>query len=85
MMEGTAYILAAERGPIVYCAEGVDNDGKAYSAVLPEDAAFEETAFAIGDKTYPALKASNGLMLIPYCLWGNRKPGNDLQVWFKEK
>ena len=33
----------------------------------------------------PALKASNGLKLIPYCLWDNREPGNELQVWFREK
>ena len=23
--------------------------------------------------------------LIPYCLWGNREPGNEMQVWFREK
>ena len=33
----------------------------------------------------PALKASNGLKLIPYCLWDNREPGNELQFWFREK
>ena len=77
--------LAVERGPIVYCAEGFDNGGKAYEATLPADATFTDDTITIGDKTYPALKASNGLKLIPYCLWGNRQPGNELQVWFKEK
>ena len=77
--------LAVERGPIVYCAEGFDNGGKAYGAVLPADATFEDTTISIGDKTFPALKASNGLVLIPYFLWGNREPGNELQVWFSEK
>ena len=75
--------LAVERGPIVYCAEGVDNDGKAFDAELPENATFEDDTIKIGDKSYPALKASNGLKLIPYCLWGNRSPGNELQVWMK--
>ena len=75
--------LAVERGPIVYCAEGCDNGGKAYDAVLPADATFEDDTIAIGGKTYPALKASNGLKLIPYCIWGNREPGNELQCWFK--
>ena len=74
-----------ERGPVVYCAEGFDNGGKAYGAVLPADATFEDTTVSIGDKTFPALKASNGLVLIPYFLWGNREPGNELQVWFAEK
>ena len=76
--------LAVERGPIVYCAEGVDNGGKAYEATLPADATFTDDTITIGDKTYPALKASNGLKLIPYCLWGNREPGNELQCWFRE-
>jgi len=35
--------LAVEKGPIVYCAEGVDNGGKAYAATLPADATFSET------------------------------------------
>ena len=77
--------LAVERGPIVYCAEGCDNGGKAYDATLPADATFADDVITIGDKTYPALKASNGLKLIPYCLWGNREPGNEMQVWFRER
>lgn len=32
-----------------------------------------------------ALRASNGLRLVPYCLWGNREPGNEMQIWFLEK
>ena len=75
--------LAVEKGPIVYCAEGFDNGGKAFEASLPADATFADDSITIGDKTYPALKASNGLKLIPYCLWGNRQPGNELQVWFR--
>ena len=76
--------LAVERGPIVYCAEGCDNGGKAYAATLPADATFADDTVTIGGKAFPALKASNGLKLIPYCIWGNRQPGNDLQCWFKE-
>ena len=76
--------LAVERGPIVYCAEGCDNNGKAYDATLPADATFTDDTITIGGKVYPALKASNGLKLIPYCLWDNREPGNEMQVWFKE-
>ena len=77
--------LAVERGPIVYCAEGCDNGGKAYDAALPSDVTFADDTIAIGDKTFPALKASNGLKLIPYCLWDNREPGNEMQVWFKDE
>ena len=76
--------LAVEKGPIVYCAEGFDNEGKAFEAALPPDVTFADDSIAIGDKTYPALKASNGLKLIPYCLWDNRQPGNEMQVWFRQ-
>ena len=76
--------LAVERGPIVWCAEGCDNGGEAFRSMLPADATFADDKITIGDKTFPALKASNGLKLIPYCLWGNREPGNDMQVWFAE-
>ena len=76
--------LAVERGPIVYCAEGCDNGGKAFDAALPADATFADDTITIGDKEFPALRASNGLKLVPYCLWGNRKPGNELETWFRE-
>lgn len=77
--------LAVERGPLVYCAEGIDNEGKAFEAVLPADVTFSEDTIIIGDKTFLSLKASNGLKLVPYFLWGNRSPGNEMQVWFRER
>ena len=76
--------LAVERGPIVYCAEGIDNDGKAYGAVLPGDATFAVEELKVGDSEVSALRASNGLVLVPYCVWGNRAPGGEMQVWFRE-
>ena len=74
--------LAVERGPIVYCAEGTDNDGKAFDACIPADATFAEGTVEIGGQPFPSLKSSNGVTLIPYCLWDNRKPGNEMQTWF---
>ena len=76
--------LAVERGPVVFCAEGADNDGKAFDAAVPADATFAESRFAIGDQVFPSLKSSNGVTLVPYCVWGNRLPGNDMQTWFLE-
>ena len=77
--------LAVERGPILYCAEGADNARPLLDASLPEDATFTEETVIIGDKTFPALRASNGLKLVPYCIWGNRQGGNEMQTWFLEK
>ena len=76
--------LAVERGPIVYCAEGCDNGGKAYDASLPADAVFIGELLQIGDQRFVTLRASNGLKLVPYCIWGNREPGNEMQCWFRE-
>jgi DUF1680 family protein len=33
--------VALERGPVVYCAEAVDNGGRAFNLVLPDDAPLE--------------------------------------------
>lgn len=76
--------VAIERGPILYCLEAHDNKGDVFNAVLPPDATFTDTSITIGDKVFPALKASNGLIFIPYCLWNNRTPGNAMQVWLNE-
>lgn len=77
--------LAVERGPILFCAEGADNKIALLDAALPAEATFKEETVRIGDKTFPALRASNGLRLIPYCIWGNRESGNEMQCWFKEQ
>lgn len=74
--------LAVERGPLVYCAEGIDNGGAAYAARIPPDATFTDEAIAIGDRSFSALRASNGILLVPYCVWGNREKNGELQTWF---
>ena len=33
--------VALQRGPIVYCVEGADNNGKAWNIILPEKAEFK--------------------------------------------
>ncbi|MBW1819830.1 MAG: glycoside hydrolase family 127 protein, partial [Deltaproteobacteria bacterium] len=33
--------VALERGPLVYCAEGVDNDGRVHDIVVPDNSAFQ--------------------------------------------
>lgn len=74
--------LAVMRGPVVYCAEGFDNNGKAYYAALPNDEKFTESKIDICGQEFVSLKSSSGITLIPYCTWGNRKSGNDMQTWF---
>ena len=77
--------LAVERGPIVYCAEGADNGGNAFDAVVPADATFSDGRVETGGQSFPSLRSSNGVTLVPYCIWGNRQPGNEMQTWFPVK
>ena len=74
--------LAVMRGPVLYCAEGIDNGGKAFKAVVPADATFAEGEIAIGGERFTSLTSSNGVVLVPYFVWGNREPGNEMQTWF---
>ena len=74
--------LAVERGPLVYCAEAVDNGGKAFSAVLPVDAAFTEGEMEIASTKMVSLKGG-GLTLVPYFAWWHRGAG-EMQTWFAE-
>ena len=88
--------LAVERGPIVYCAEGVDNDGHALDKVLPAAATFTVTSCNILGNVYPALSAEGFTMmrglkgctaqktpvtLVPYFAWCHRGAG-EMQTWF---
>ena len=72
--------FAVERGPLVYCAEGADNGGKALSAVLPLDATFERGEIEIASTKMVSLKGG-GLTLVPYFAWCHRGAG-EMQTWF---
>jgi DUF1680 family protein len=73
--------VAVERGPIVYCAEQVDNpDG-----VLSREVAAGEK---ISNKFVPdelegivELTSESGLILVPYYSWSHRGLG-EMEVWF---
>ena len=78
---------ALQRGPLVYCAEGIDNGGTAISLVIPEKAAFAPEFHADLLKGVVVLKGKadgRDVTLIPYYAWANRGPG-EMQVWFKQK
>jgi uncharacterized protein len=82
--------VALERGPIVFCAEGIDNNGKALDLVIPDGAVFK-TEFM--DDLLNGIMTINGnvartdgtlaeLMAIPYYAWSHRGPG-EMTVWFQ--
>ncbi len=78
--------VAVQRGPLVYCAEGVDNGGKAIELKIRKDERFE-TNFSdelpggitvISSK--PRNKKDSRVTLVPYYAWAHRDPG-EMAVW----
>lgn len=88
--------LAVERGPLVFCAEAIDNTGHALNLAVPTDATFTESTVSFLGHTFVALKAPAQSVtadllgkrttqpvtatLIPYFAWCHRGAG-EMQVW----
>jgi DUF1680 family protein len=49
--------VAIQRGPIVYCIEGADNNSKAWDVIIPENTKFETKDYKILDENVKALTA----------------------------
>ena len=49
--------IAMQRGPIVYCVEGADNNGKAWNVIVPQNTKFETTDYKVVDERVKALTA----------------------------
>ena len=89
--------VALQRGPLMYCAEWVDNHGKAANLIIPNNTKFTtqfQPALLHGVKVLtaevPAVIVANGnsistvkqkLTAIPYYSWANRGQG-EMMVWF---
>jgi hypothetical protein len=54
--------MALQRGPLIYCFEGADNNGKAWNMVLPANANFSTTNFTI--KNEPVLALVSNLPVV---------------------
>ena len=80
-VEGNRDRVAVERGPLVYCAEGADNGGKALELTLPDYAALaaEHDSGLLGGVT---TIRGGGITLIPYYAWSHRGAG-EMNVWLK--
>jgi DUF1680 family protein len=91
--------VALQRGPIVYCLEGVDNGGSVRDLVLPRDVALTPS---YDDHLLGGVEVVRGEALevtlagdkrqtrrkafqaVPYSTWDNRQPG-PMMVWLPEK
>ncbi|MEP7266565.1 MAG: beta-L-arabinofuranosidase domain-containing protein [Saprospiraceae bacterium] len=81
--------IAVQRGPLVYCAEGVDNDGKALSLTVKNIEKFSSTyedSLLHGVtvlESIPKKKKDPKLTLVPYYAWGHRGL-SEMNVWLNE-
>lgn len=78
-------LAALQRGPLVYCFEGVDNGGKVLKRVLPDDALFEVEfrPELLGGVNVIKVKKPDGsgyLVAVPYYSWSHRGSG-EMAVW----
>ncbi len=80
--------VAVQRGPVVYCAEGADNDGRAMDIILADNVELsdEHRQNLLGGVTVVTGELPDGkiLTLVPYCVWANRG-ANTMAVWLKRK
>ncbi|MGB3065575.1 glycoside hydrolase family 127 protein [Sphingobacterium thalpophilum] len=88
--------VALERGPIVYCLEWPDNNGKVSNAVLTDDATVESSyqpdklngivtltmngKSTARDQQNKIIEEDKQLTAIPYYAWANRGAG-EMEVW----
>jgi DUF1680 family protein len=81
-VEAKSGLVAVQYGPIIYCAEQVDNQVNVLEAGIPGNASFiaayePELLGGVG-----VLKGE-GLTLVPYYSWANREVGM-MNTWFKQ-
>ncbi len=76
--------VALERGPVVYCLEGVDNEGKVLGRTIPDDMIFEPVfkPELLGGIVILQGQNKKGekLVAIPYHVW-NHRGATEMAVW----
>jgi hypothetical protein len=83
--------IAIQRGPLVYCVEGADNEGKVLQLALSSSPNFTTKEYQILDESVQAIQfqALDGqtpktVTAIPYYTWANRGQ-NEMMVWIPKK
>jgi len=88
--------VALQRGPIMYCGEWKDNDGKVSNIIIPPNTKFQWSyegdllngvnvlkAEVLKTKELNGKPAKAEFTAIPYYSWANRGKG-EMQVWFPQ-
>ncbi len=77
-------LVAVQRGPVVYCAEGIDNGGSVFDLVVDEDVEFTATYEPGTLNGVTVLYGTETeITLVPYYTWANRG-STPMKVWFGE-
>ena len=91
--------VALQRGPIVYCLEGVDNGGSVRNLCLPKEATLtakfdkdllggvvtiQGEALAVAREGEKLVTKPVAFRAVPYFAWDNREPGQMI-VWLAEE
>lgn len=74
--------IAVERGPIVYCAEQVDNPNGVLSETISTNTQFLPNFDANTLNGIVKLESEDGLKMVPYYSWSHRELG-EMAVWFR--
>lgn len=87
-VEATKGMVAVERGPFVYGVEQMDSSIPLNNITFNDRTEFIEEEMEIEKTKFISLKPRLGIgidvRLVPYFVLGNRKPGDDFKVYFKE-
>jgi uncharacterized protein len=76
--------VAIERGPIVYCAEQVDNPEGVLTETISPETQFNPSFDANTLEGVVTLESEEGLKMVPYYSWSHRDLG-EMAVWFESK
>ena len=98
-LEDDAGKVAIQRGPLMYCAEWADNNGRATNIILPAGTDFSTEynagllngitvikgeSVAVQVKDDNVATVKQPFVAIPYYAWANRGKG-EMMIWFPEK
>lgn len=98
-LKGDIGKVALQRGPLIYCAEWADNNGRAANLILPVSASFttefqpsllngivtlKSEANAVVTTDTEVKTVKQSFVAIPYYAWANRGKG-EMMIWFPEK
>ncbi|MFM1879123.1 MAG: hypothetical protein RLZZ241_1989 [Bacteroidota bacterium] len=79
--------IALQRGPLVYCVEGADNEGKALNISVSQNPEYKLQDFTVVNEPIKAIEFKGQqdgkpgtIKAIPYYTWANRGK-NEMQVW----